>query len=106
MVCALIVGLAWEHTFDVALETAMEGSTGGPTQKKVIEMAIGFFLVLIFLPGFGVIMMPKYNDELKGQFANTAFAPWQVCCDFPCDESTEDDGKGYKEEDAEDLDPD
>jgi hypothetical protein len=105
LMMALLVGLSWEHTFDVALESSLEAHGLTEGEKAWFTIFFSIFLVLIFLPGYGTIMLPKHHLELK-QFVNTILKPWQVCCDFPCDESTEGDGNDYEEaeEDFEDVD--
>lgn len=90
---ALLVGLSWEKTFHVALESYVaQESSGNATEEKLCSMVTNFFLVLIFLPGFGVVMMPHHHPELSKTMKGKHFFFWQTCCDLPCqDESTEDD---------------
>jgi hypothetical protein len=86
---SLLVGLSWEKTYDVALEQFVEGASTNETERTILDVLLNLCVVLVFLPGFGLLMMPKHDKELTMYYGDTRFSPWQVCFDLPCDESTE-----------------
>jgi hypothetical protein len=86
---SLTVGLSWEKTYDVALEQFVEGASTNEIHRRLIQIFLDLCVVLIFLPGLGLLMMPQNCEELKKSYGDTRFSPWQLFFDLPWDESTE-----------------
>jgi hypothetical protein len=89
LMMSLLVGLSWEKTYDAALEQFVDRVSSNEIHRKLLQILLNTFVVMIFLPGFGLYMLPAHNDKLNRFYGDTRFSVWQICFDLPCDESTE-----------------
>lgn len=96
---SLVVGLSWEHLFDVALEMCGKFATHDQGQRW-LTVALTFGLIIVIFPVWMAFMLPKHDEELKEEYKNKDVSLFASCGDcFSDDEGDdEDDLKGDPQE--------
>merc|ERR1719238_794750 len=62
----LLIGLCWEQTFDVAVETIVEmHHDKGIIFQDCVLFGMSLCLVLVVLPAWMVYILPKTDEELQ-----------------------------------------
>lgn len=102
---SLVIGLAWEHLFQEAIQSVSDMAT---TQKAFnwLKLLFSFLLVILVLPAWMVYIVPKHNDELieeyGGSVANLSIChAFGNCCDADEEEGGEDEYEEVEEEEYE-----
>jgi NADH:ubiquinone oxidoreductase subunit 3 (subunit A) len=95
----LLLGLAWEHVFDAALEGAEPLL---PKENKSISLAfITFVLVLIVFPAWVVYIVPKHDLGASTKVSGRELTPLHAFCDCGGNEVQEEELSEDEEEDEE-----
>jgi len=102
---SLVIGLAWEHLFQEAINSVVQM---GATQQaaKWLKVLFSFVLVLVVLPAWMVYIVPKHNDELIEEYGDSIenlsiCHVFGNCCDVDEEEGGEDEYEEAEEEDYE-----
>lgn len=99
----IAVGLSWEVLFHRALEDVGEYMAEGPS-RHVWTSLFSLLLVVIVAPAWVVYVVSKHDKHFKKEYSKKRLAPWQACCDCPCDDYSDkegDDTDTYEEYDEE-----